>query len=89
MATHYLIGVIGAAGAGLLALDGLLSGGPRFEELDINRDGQLSRGEFARAYPDLGSAVFLAVDMDLDGTVDESEHAAGVTAGLIARRDPR
>ena len=44
-----------------------------FGDLDDNGDGQLTREEFQRHFPDSRDSVFNALDLDDDGFVDHEE----------------
>ncbi len=74
--------ITGAAAAALFAI-GSMAQAATFGELDTDGDGVLSPEEFVMAYPGASEAVFIAIDADGSGMVDEAEHSAAVDAGLL------
>ena len=54
-----------------------------FSDADSDGDGVLSADEFVAAFPDATQEIFVAIDLNADGSIAEEEHAAAVDAGLL------
>lgn len=53
-------------------------------EIDTDGDARASYAELALVHPDLGKDVFLKVDLDRDGFLDDKELEVALEEGLIA-----
>lgn len=52
-------------------------------QADTDGDGMISIDEFTAAWPDMTEAVFVSVDANGDGMIDETELADARAAGIL------
>lgn len=71
------------AAAAALAATPFMASATTGAEIDANQDGVLTLDEVQAVYPEMGADQFIAMDLDANGALDESEIAAATEAGLL------
>lgn len=78
MKTHMTL-----AAMALVAWPAFAMGQSGTAEIDSNEDGVLTIDEVQAVYPEVSTDAFLAMDLNADGALDESEVAAAQEAGTM------
>lgn len=56
-------------------------------EIDVNGDGQASLTEIQLVYPDVTEDLFIEMDLDEDGFINDEEMAAAIDTNILVDSD--